>query len=445
MKVAFITPRYGESINGGAELQARLTAHHLKDSWDIEVLSTCALDYRTWKNHFSPGDEVIEEIKVKRFEVDYERSPETFDLCYDFLVKLYLYKQRKAHITTQDPMSVEHLFSESKDSLKNPILKSFINNSIESVENIWMKLQGPYSTSLVDYLESHKDTYDLFVFFTANYALTYYGLPKVRNKAILVPELHREACMSFNIFDQFFNIPKYFIFNTEEEKFLAKDLFPQISNAYIDVAGIGLDRTKNPIINKDDLSFELDFNFPYILYLGRIEQSKGCDELLHNFLSYKSMFPKSELKLVFAGKKFCEMKEHQDVIYTGFVSENQKDILIENAKIFVMPSPYESFSIALLEAWSFNIPTLVNGKSDVLKGHCKRSGGGFYYNSHSHFVYLLDLLFNRPYLSKEMGAKGSNYVKNNYKWKNITGKYLKCAEQILQANLPKESHLDQRI
>jgi len=52
VKVAFVTPRYGPEIVGGAEYLTRMVAERLKDHHQIEVLTTCAKDYRTWKNEY---------------------------------------------------------------------------------------------------------------------------------------------------------------------------------------------------------------------------------------------------------------------------------------------------------------------------------------------------------------------------------------------------------
>ncbi len=54
MKVAFVVQRYGLEISGGAELHCRWVAEHMNKHWEVEVLTTKALDYITWKNHF-PG------------------------------------------------------------------------------------------------------------------------------------------------------------------------------------------------------------------------------------------------------------------------------------------------------------------------------------------------------------------------------------------------------
>src|SRR5207245_7019801 len=114
----------------------------------------------------------------------------------------------------------------------------------------------------------------------------------------------------------------------------------------------------------------------YVLYAGRIEPSKGTTALVANFLVYKQVHP-SDLKLVLIGTPGCEVARHREVIDLGFVSEAEKFALMQQARAFLHPSPFESFSIVLLESFLMGAPALVNGVNEVLVEHCRRSGAGY--------------------------------------------------------------------
>jgi len=58
VKLAFVVQRYGPTINGGAELHARYIAERLARHADVEVLTTCAADYVTWRNELPAGPDV---------------------------------------------------------------------------------------------------------------------------------------------------------------------------------------------------------------------------------------------------------------------------------------------------------------------------------------------------------------------------------------------------
>ena len=59
MKLAVVVQRYGADISGGAELHARYIAERLARHASVEVVTTCARDYVTWKNELPAGVEQV--------------------------------------------------------------------------------------------------------------------------------------------------------------------------------------------------------------------------------------------------------------------------------------------------------------------------------------------------------------------------------------------------
>ena len=49
-RFAFVVQRYGLEVNGGAELECRWTAEHLSRFMNVDVITTCAIDYDRWAN-----------------------------------------------------------------------------------------------------------------------------------------------------------------------------------------------------------------------------------------------------------------------------------------------------------------------------------------------------------------------------------------------------------
>src|SRR5438067_5594939 len=78
MKLAVVVQRYGADINGGAELHARYIAERLSRHAQVEVLTTCATDYVTWRNELPAGVDTVNGITVRRFRVRHERDPRVF-------------------------------------------------------------------------------------------------------------------------------------------------------------------------------------------------------------------------------------------------------------------------------------------------------------------------------------------------------------------------------
>ena len=78
VRLGVVVQRYGADINGGAELHARYIAEHLARHAEVEVLTTCARDYVTWRNELPPGVESVNGVPVRRFPVRHPRDPRRF-------------------------------------------------------------------------------------------------------------------------------------------------------------------------------------------------------------------------------------------------------------------------------------------------------------------------------------------------------------------------------
>jgi glycosyltransferase involved in cell wall biosynthesis len=195
---------------------------------------------------------------------------------------------------------------------------------------------------------------------------------------------------------------------------------------YSEVAGAGIDFP----INTDSNRFikKYDIHDDFIIYIGRIDESKGCKQLFEYFLRYKSQ-QNSNLKLVLLGKQIMKVPNNKDIIPIGFVTDEDKYNGIMASKLMVTPSKYESLSLVTLEAWICKRPVLVNGGSTVLKGHCIKSNAGLWYEDYDEFKESLDILLASDNLREKMGINGTAYVENNYNWKIIEQKYIKIIEQ----------------
>lgn len=387
MKVAFVVQRYGLEVNGGSEMLCRLLAEHMSKYWDVEVITTCAIDYVTWKNEYKPGIEDINGIKVRRFPVNSPRR----QWWFGFLSK-----------------------------------RVFGRPHSKAMEVRWMKAQGPYSSKLLKFIKKEKGNYDLFIFITYLYCTTYFGLPLVKEKSVLVPTAEDAPPLSLSIFNDIFNAPRAIVYCTHEEKELVKRVFNN-DDLLSDIIGVGIDIPRDI----DGQRFREKFNITeeFILYIGRITVDKGCDEMFEFFKRYKKERPGS-LKLVLMGKPFMEVPNHPDIINLGFVAEEDKFDALKASKLLLMPSPYESLSMVLLEAWLAERPVLVNKRCDVLKGQCERSKGGLTYKDYKEFSENMDYLLANEDSGNMLGQHGKEYVLANYSWDAVERKYIELINRI---------------
>jgi len=389
-KIALIVQRYGREINGGSELYCRQIAGKLAEDYNVQVLTTCATDYYDWANHYPEGLQQVDGIPVLRFRVDQKRDRNRFD-------RLSSRVYHDPHASLKDQME-------------------------------WMELQGPLSSALIDYIRQNRENYDVFIFMTYLYYTTFAGLRQIPEKSMLIPTAHNEPSIYMGIFYPFFHLPRAVIYLTEEEKQLVNRTF---HNGYkpSDVVGIGIDLPGQ--IDAGAFREKYHVTGDFLIYVGRLDESKGLPHLFEYFLRYKKEHP-SDLKLVLMGKAAMDIPRDPDILPLGFVSDEDKYNGMAAARLLILPSRFESLSMSVLESMALGVPVLVNGKCDVLKGHCIRSNGGLYYTNYYEFEECLRLLTGRKELYEKMKENCVKYIHDHYTWTNVMAKYKKLIDQTLE-------------
>ena len=95
-----------------------------------------------------------------------------------------------------------------------------------------------------------------------------------------------------------------------------------------------------------------------------------------------------------------------------------------------MPSPFESLSMVVLEAWNHSVPVLVNARCGALRGQVLRADGGLYYRNAGEFDAALDYLIDRPDAAHQLGAQGLAYVEREYRWPTVMAKVETLLERV---------------
>jgi len=349
--------------------------------WETEILTTCALDYMTWENSYEPGPDHVDCTLIRRFPVDDPRDIDAFNRLSAQLRP----RQREATLSEQEA---------------------------------WMRAQGPVSSALLKNISEAKDDYDAFIFFGYLYATTYFGLPLVKDRAYLAPFAHDEWTIYFDMWERLFAFPKKIIFSTPFERAFLHRRFPRLGLTG-PVIGIGVDAPASPVPDK----FRQKYNIlgPFLLYVGRIDESKGCRWLIESFIRARAD-GMIEHKLVLVGRETMPVPFHDDIIHLGFVEEREKWDAMAACDWLVNPSQYESLSIVLLEAWMTGRPCLVNAAADVLVDHCRRSHGGLWFNSYEEWLHILTTIDKST--KDVLGSQGREYVRRNYSWTRIETEYL---------------------
>lgn len=374
MKLACVVHRFGPEIAGGSEAHCRAIAEHLAAAHDVTILTTCAKDHITWRNEYPAGVSELGPLHIHRFRVDRERSLNRF----------------------HDISAVV-----------------FSGGASTSDQEQWFRENGPESPELLEFLEKHGRQFDRILFWSFRYYQSFFGLPLVADRAVLVPTAEEDPVIRLGILDEYFAKPGAYLFLTPEEETLVSlhcsQPLPRSA-----VIGVGLD----PVPPEAANSLPAGISSPYLLYLGRVDPNKGCGTLLRFFARRRL----DGVPLVLAGPANMPVPDDPLVKRLGFVDPAAREALIAHARALVVPSPYESLSMVLLEAWNHGIPALVNARCRVLKGQALRANGALYYHNYDEFARGLELLLGEPELARDLGAQGLRYVEREYRWPTVMGK-----------------------
>ena len=381
MKVAYVVPRYGLEIRGGAETGARMLAEHLvADRGDqVEVFTSASLDALTWRDELPPGTEEVNGVTVHRIASEAGRSEEFHPLSQMLLA---------------DPERA----------------------AAEDAER-WVDLQGPLSPALLDAVDASDA--DVVAFYPYLYYPTIRGLPRVRERAILHPAAHEEPALHLPIFDAVFSQCRGFAFHTRSERRLVVERFGVAATPQV-VVGLGVEEVDGSA-ERARAVFGLG-EAPYLLCIGRVDDKKGTGILWRYFRSYKERHP-GALRLVLVGQVVDPPDEGPDIVVTGLIDDVSKWGLLRGAHALVAPSPFESFSLTVVEGMTAGAPAVVNAVCGATREHCEQSGAGLWFEGFAEFEAVVERLTGDAALHETMRQNGFRYVERTYRWPVVIARY----------------------
>ncbi len=380
-RLAFIIPRYGEEILGGAEAITRKFAEHLpRPEFEVEVLTTCMQELGSGHNVYPAGVAQINQVCVRRFPTD-------------------------------PRVRNEHRFHELNARVGQGAMLS-VDEQYEWID------ANVHSPALYAYIMQQGHNYDFLIFGPYLFGITQYGTTLWPERTVLWPHLHDEPFAHFLQTRLMMESCRGIMFNCEPEMALARRKL-KIQNPRTYVVGEGIDDYQ-----ADPARFRqrLGLSEPFILYAGRLEFAKNVEELLRFFIEYKRLRP-GPLKLVLMGEGPVPVPAHPDILPIGFQSQQDKLDAYAAATLLVQPSLMESFSIVIMESWIAGVPVLVHGHCDVTRYHVHRSNGGLYYTNLAEFIAVLDWMLEHPAERRQMGQLGRAYVLREYNWETVIDRF----------------------
>lgn len=376
LRLAFVVPRFGSNVVGGAELLASRIAERLAEAGHyVEIVTTTAIDHYTWANELNPGTEEFGTLTVKRFEAAAR--------------DIGVHSELERAIADGLPLGSEE-------------------------QELWLR-NGVSSPSMEAYLAQA----DLDAMFPMPYLFgtTYFAYKSRPEIAIPIPCLHDEPYAYLPFVKDLLTGSLGLMFNSRPEAALARRIAPRLSRW--EVVGMGFD----PPAPGDTANFRSKHGLSssFILYVGRREHGKNTPKLIDYFLRYKARNP-SDLQLVLVGSGDVAVPNRPDV-RTLEVDWADADAMYRAAEVFVQPSVNESFSIVLMQAWLAERPALVHGRCAVTSDYCRRANAGLWFENYAEFEETVSRLLADEHLRSQLGRAGRSFVLDELSWDAVLGRF----------------------
>jgi len=372
--LVFVSPRFGREILGGAEFVVREMALGLLGrGWDVEVLTTCAINPYTWANELPPGEKVEDGILVRRFENVLASSGS---------------KEHWVH---------GRIYGGETPSLDDQVT--------------W--LNALFRTpGLFEALYRERARFQAVIFAPYLFWTTTVCMPAVADRAIVMPCLHDEVYAHLEVMRHVLALPASVWFLSEPEHELAHRLGPVSEHHSVIGAGMDVPAKHDP----EAFRAAYGIDEPFVLYLNRRETDKGWPWLLEVLADAGT-----PVKLVSAGPGTADVPHYlrHRVVDVGVLSNEQRDNALAAALAYVQPSLMESYSRTVMEAWLARTPVLVRRGSTVLEWHCSRSKGGLAFSDGPELTAYLQRFTAHPEEAAAMGERGRAYVLGNYQWPQV--------------------------
>jgi glycosyltransferase involved in cell wall biosynthesis len=412
VKFAFITPRYGADISAGAEHVCRLLAQQVSDRHEVEVLTTCAGNPRTWKNDYAEGSDRIRGVLVRRFAVSQPHDAQAF-------------AQLSARLFTTPHTRAEELE--------------------------WSRRLGPWAPGLIEHLSRQQRSYDALVFFSLWHPTTVQGLQVAPDRSVLFPYLQLGPALRFGLWRDVLSSARAVGYVSASERRLAREYVHAALHAE-ELVGIGIDpppqqtyprHQQDPadtLVAEDETGTDVPpagdsylesrgvpfrrrhrLYGSFALYGGRIDGDNGCEEMLEYFDSYAE--GESDAALVLLGVKLMKVPEEPWVRMAGVLPDRERMVAYEAANVTIAPASDDLLAQPLLESMAVGTPVLASAANNAAVEHCQKANGGLYYANREEFSEALRTIMSNSRLREALGENGRRYVQQNYRWDSVLGRF----------------------
>ncbi len=382
-KVAFVPPRYGDDVVGGSEAVMREAAQGLaRRGWEVEVLTTCARDHYTWTNDYPEGSFEVDGLVLRRFPTVHDSDP---------------YRPPPPRLVS----------AERRILLGLPVTAD--------EEAIWVNgyFRAP---GLFHHLVARAPDYRAVIVSPYLVWTTTAGWSAAPERTVVMPCLHDEPYARLGVVRRLLAGAAQVWFLSEPEHELGHRLGPLAAEHRVVGCGVPIP------MGYDPAGFRARHGLaerPFALYAGRREWGKGWDDLLAVYVDGVNRGLDLDLVSVGVGAINPPPETQGRLVDLGFLTDAEMSDAFAAATVYVQPSPNESFSRTVMEAWLAGTPVVANAASPVVAWHCRRWGAGLVYAGDAELAECLALVAERPEALAGLGRGGRQYVLANYTWETV--------------------------
>jgi len=184
----------------------------------------------------------------------------------------------------------------------------------------------------------------------------------------------------------------------------------------------------------------IDFDKKYILYLGRLHEIKGIENLIESFNNIEN----KDIKLAIAGA-FNDYKSKLELLvnklglenkvdFLGLIKGQEKINLFNNAFVFVTPSFSEVIGMVNLESALHRTPVITTYQTGLMK-EWNENGGILINPNQNELTAALNKALN--WSLEERNKKGDNlfkFVKKNYSWESRLTDWIQLYTNAIKTN-----------
>jgi len=397
VRLAIVTPWYGEDLTGGAERLAWELSHGLQRAGhNVTVLTTCARSFLDpWdKNYHSPGTSSLEGVEVARFRVDRINTAAFREINRRLLAT------PESRLLPGAPVLDEH------------------GAAVFARDNI-------VSSALLAELARSGATYEAIVFLPYLYGTTLRGWQVVRERAVIVPCLHDEAYAYLEPVATMMRGAPLLLFNSVGEFELARRIYGPSIASHSCVVGSGVQPLADAVETRAPIGNFIPEDSDYIFYLGRQMEGKNIALLTEAFRRFRHLEPASPLRLVLAGEG-AERTENAlgDVVNLGRIDDAAKARLLRAMRALAQPSKNESFSRTMIEAWYAGKPVIVHADCVATAGALDATHGGWQARDVAGWQRVLHVVASTSDADlREIGSRGTAYAREIASWPRVLERY----------------------